>query len=86
MRPEESGLNLYIWIASLAVISHCDVVADDHVVLDADTIRLGNLSYRLDGIDAPESDQCNQPEPGERPDMSRTGFKPTIDSDGGPLH
>ena len=38
-----------------------DILLSDIKVLDGDTIRMGNKTYRLYGIDAPEKDQlCNR--------------------------
>src|SRR5947208_2029191 len=44
-------------ILILAVLSACQSWAAGAVVKDGGTIQLGEATYRLDGIDAPEFDQ-----------------------------
>ena len=44
-------------IASLLLMVVGTVWAADAIVKDGDTIRLGDTSFRLDGVDAPEMDQ-----------------------------
>jgi endonuclease YncB( thermonuclease family) len=45
------------WIASLVLIVAGPVWAAEAVITDGDTIQLGDTSFRLDGVDAPEMDQ-----------------------------
>jgi endonuclease YncB( thermonuclease family) len=46
-----------ILLASLAIFLVTPALAANAVVRDGDTIQLGDVTYRLDGIDAPELDQ-----------------------------
>jgi hypothetical protein len=41
---------------------------------DANTLKVGGTAYRLDGIDAPESDQNCLSEGGERRSVSKRWF------------
>src|SRR5258706_13902511 len=45
------------WIATLLLIVGGSCWAADAIVKDGDTLILGDTSYKLDGIDAPEPDQ-----------------------------
>jgi endonuclease YncB( thermonuclease family) len=45
------------WIATLLLIAGGSCWAADAIVKDGDTLILGDTSYKLDGIDAPEPDQ-----------------------------
>ena len=45
------------FILMLAVVSACPAWAASPIVRDAETIQLGELTYRLDGIEAPAFDQ-----------------------------
>jgi endonuclease YncB( thermonuclease family) len=45
------------WITGLFLIVVGPSWAADAIINDGDTLRLGNTSFRLDGIDAPERDQ-----------------------------
>ena len=51
------GKPMQFLILILAVLLSSSSWAMDVVVRDGDTIRLGDVTYRLDGIDAPEFDQ-----------------------------
>jgi endonuclease YncB( thermonuclease family) len=56
--PDCFRAGLCLIIAVLAVLLSAHVVqAADAIVRDGDTIQLGDVTYRLDGIDAPEFDQ-----------------------------
>jgi endonuclease YncB( thermonuclease family) len=46
-----------ILIAILAILSAVPGFAAEAIVRDGDTLRIGEITYRLDGIDAPEFDQ-----------------------------
>ena len=45
------------WIAATLIIVTSPTWALDAIIKDGDTLRLGDTSYRLDGVDAPEFDQ-----------------------------
>src|SRR5260221_14203314 len=45
------------WIATLLLIVGGSCWAADAIVKDGDTLILGDTSYKLDGIDAPEPEQ-----------------------------
>ena len=49
--------NLFPVFLIVAILRAAPVLATNAVVRDGDTIQLGNVTYRLDGIDAPELDQ-----------------------------
>ncbi len=46
-----------VLIIMLALFSVTSSWADDAIVKDGDTIQLAGVTYKLDGIDAPEFDQ-----------------------------
>jgi endonuclease YncB( thermonuclease family) len=56
---QRPNLVLPIWSAFIIVftLSLCPTFAATAVVRDGDTIQLGDMTYRLDGVDAPELDQ-----------------------------
>jgi endonuclease YncB( thermonuclease family) len=46
-----------LFVAALAMLLTSPCWAADTLVIDGKTLQLGNVKYRLDGIDAPEFDQ-----------------------------
>lgn len=48
---------MFAFIVMLALLVGGPALAADVVVKDAATLQIGNVTYRLDGIDAPELDQ-----------------------------
>ncbi len=45
------------FVLLLLLVVNAPAQAADLIILDADTLKLGAVTYRLDGIDAPEADQ-----------------------------
>jgi endonuclease YncB( thermonuclease family) len=56
IRSIRSALPLIVLLAATALLAN-PVWAASPIVRDANTIQLGDVTYRLDGVDAPELDQ-----------------------------
>ena len=56
IRSTRSALRLIALLAATALLTN-PVRAASPIVRDANTIQLGDVTYRLDGVDAPELDQ-----------------------------
>src|SRR5215216_2281542 len=50
-------VSLFCLVMVLAVLSSSQIWAASAIVKDGGTLQLGDVTYRLDGIDAPELDQ-----------------------------
>lgn len=46
-----------VFVLAIAMISERNAYASEITVVDGDTIRIGDVSYRIHGIDAPEASQ-----------------------------